>query len=102
MNKVKPKEDGAKKKLRVMNVHGYIEAQDVLNKIVSLENEKQEKCSRAEEKKEQKNIQKELFYRCKLQCLCEGPCPARLLKECPHCHSVLKSTCSKMACRIND
>ena len=34
--------------------------------------------------------------------LCEGPCPARLLKECPHCHSVLKSTCSKMACRIDD
>ena len=53
-------------------------------------------------KKEQKNIQKELFYRCKLQCLCEGPCPARLLKGCPHCHSVLNSTCIKMACRIDD
>ena len=72
-----------------------------MNKVALLENENQEKCRRRK-KKEQKNIHKELFYRCKLQCLCEGRCAARLLKECPHCHSVLKSTCSKMAFRIDD
>ena len=43
VNKVKPKEDGDKKKLRVTNVHGSMEAQDVLNKVASLENDKQEK-----------------------------------------------------------
>ena len=52
--------------MEVTNVYGSMEAQDVLNKVASLENEKQEKCRSAEEKKEPKNIQKELFYRCQV------------------------------------
>ena len=32
---------------------------------------------------------------------CEEECKVKLLKECPQCHSILKSVCSKMACRID-
>ena len=45
--------------------------------------------------------QKELFYRCKVQCCFEGECKAKLLKECSQYHSILKSVCSKMACHID-
>ncbi|XP_065663558.1 uncharacterized protein LOC136085837 [Hydra vulgaris] len=55
-----------------------------------------------EEKKKHKLKEKELFYRCKLQCSCVEECLAKSLKECSQCHSILKSVCSKMACRINN
>ena len=58
VNKVKPKDDAAKNKLRVTNVHGSTEAQDVLNKVASLDNEKQEKSRRAEKKKGTKEYPK--------------------------------------------
>ena len=40
-----------------------------------------------------------MFYRCKAKCVCEGECRAKLLRECPNCHSVMKSTCSKASCK---
>jgi len=73
----------------------------VLSKFSALEKEKHlRKVDESVERKEQKIQQKEIFYRCKLQCSCEGDCQAKALKECPQCHSILKSVCSKMAVEL--
>ena len=100
VNHIKLKEANQKKTIRVTNVHEYMEGQDVLSRLSNLEKEKQRKVKESVERKE-KVQQKELFYRCKLQCYCVGECQAKSLKECPQCHSVLKSVCSKMACRTD-
>ena len=102
VNRVKPKEVNQTKTTRVTNVHGSMEAQDVLSKVASLEGEKQKKICDSEEKEKHKLQEKELFYRCKLQCSCVKECLAKSLKECSQCHSILKSVCSKMACRIDN
>ena len=73
----------------------------MLSRLSDLEKEKQRKVKESVERTEKKVQHKELFYRCKLQCYCVGECQAKSLKECPPCHSVLKSVCSKMACRID-
>ena len=101
MNLIKPRDITKKKSTRVTNVHGSMEGQDILSKVAELEKEKQKKIQESVERKEKMVQQKELFYRCKVQCCCEGECKAKLSKESPKCHSILKSVCSKMACRID-
>ena len=100
INKVKPK-DMSKKTTRITNIHWSMEAQDILSKVESIEKEKEQKQQGQLAKKEQKEKEKELFYRCKTKCVCEGTCAAKNLKECPNCHSVMKSVCSKAACQID-
>ena len=51
-------------------------------------------------KKKEKD--KEDFYRCKSKCVCkEDRCLATGLKECPSCHSILRSVSSKARCKID-
>ena len=76
VNHVKPKEANQKKIIHVTNVHGSMESQDVLSRLSDLEKEKQRKVKESVERKEKKVQQKELFYRCKLQCYCVGECQA--------------------------
>ena len=98
VHKVKPK-DIQKKNTRITNVHGSMEGQDMLSKVESIELEKKRKVSDKEEKTRQKEEEKEVFYRCKTKCVCKGECQAKFLRECPNCHSVMKSTCSKAGCQ---
>lgn len=76
-----------------------MEGKDILSKVASLNEEKKKKEKALEDKKDKKNDEKEIFYKCKLKCSCRETCPARFLKECPNFHSILRSVCSKMACR---
>lgn len=100
VNKVKPKEI-AKKTTKITNVHGSMEAQDILTKVELIEKEKNKKQTEKLVKEKKKESEKELFYRCKTKCVCKGICAAKHLRECPNCHSVMRSVCSKGACKIN-
>ena len=82
------------------NVHGKMEGQDILARVEVIQKEKEKKKEEAESRKKSKERLKELFYKCKLKCFCVGPCNAKGLKECPNCHSIMKSTCSKTACQV--
>lgn len=49
-----------------------------------------------------KEKEKQDFYRCKSNCVCnKEKCLAAGLKECPSCHSILRSVCSKAACKMD-
>ena len=82
------------------NVHGRVEGQDILARVKVIQKEKEKKKEEAESRKKSKERLKELFYKCKLKCFCVGPCNAKGLKECPNCHSIMKSTYSKTACQV--
>lgn len=101
INKVKPKDITKRQHTRVTNVHGSMEAQDILAKVKSIEKEKNEKEHQKEKKKEQKVEEREAFYKCKSKCICNGICSAKGLKECPICHEIKRSVCSKASCRIS-
>ena len=100
INKVKPK-DVKKKSTKITNVHGSMEGQDILKKVEALEKEKEKKKNDAEARKIEKEELRERFFKCKSKCICKGICKAKDLKECPHCHSIMKSTCSKIKCQVN-
>ena len=68
-----------------------MEGQDILSKVETLEEDKVRKEAEKQERKERKEQEKEIFYRCKSKCVCEGVCAAKDLMEWPHCHSVMKS-----------
>ena len=54
-------------------------------------------------KQERKEKEKENFYRCKLKCICKSEkCDALKLRECPSCHDILRSVCSKARCKTDD
>ena len=99
INKVKPK-DLSKKSTRVTNVHGSMEGKDILERVEVLQKEKEKKKNDLEAKKQEKAKLNELFYKCKSKCVCKGVCNAKYLKQCPNCNTVMKSTCSKMACQV--
>ena len=77
-----------------------MEGQDILPRVEVIQKKKGKKKEKAESRKKSKERLKELFYKCKLKCFCVGPCNAKGLKECPNCHSIMKSTCSKTACQV--
>lgn len=101
VKRVKHKELNKTKNTRVTNVHGSMEAQDILSKVEAIEKEKKEKKTQKEERHQQRNNQKELFFKCKTKCMCKGVCAAIGLKQCPVCSEVKKSVCGKAACQIN-
>lgn len=86
-----------KKSTKITNVHGSMEGQDILKKVEVLEKEKEKKKNDVEARKIAKEELRERFFKCKSKCICEGVCEA---KECPNCHSVMKSTCSKIKCQV--
>ena len=77
-----------------------MEGQDILPRVEVIQKKKGKKKEKAESRKKSKERLKELFYKCKLKCFCVGPCNAKGLKECPNCHSIMKSTYSKTACQV--
>ena len=58
---VKPKELEKTKNIRITNVHGSMEAKDILSKVEEIEKEKQKKDQLRDEKQQQKNSETEVF-----------------------------------------
>ena len=55
-----------------------------------------------EAKKQRKQTMKEMYFRCKESCVCGSKiCDAAQLKECSNCHDIMKSICSKNACKVD-
>ena len=78
-----------------------MEVHNILTKIELIEKEKDKQQEQKLVREKQKATEKELFYRCKTKRMCKGICAAKPLKECPNCHSVIRSVCSKAVCKIN-
>ena len=74
-------------------------------KVVKERNKIKEEKEKKEESKEKKQKEMEIFLLCKTECKCERPngkCVAISLKQCAICNSILKSQCTKKACRSAD
>ena len=66
------------------------------------EGQKKQKVKSTEILMKKKGKETEDFYRCKSKCMCkEDRCLATGLKECPSCHSILRSMCSKARCKVD-
>ena len=101
LKKIKPKEL-SKTSTRITQVHGSMEAQNIVERVKVIIDEKQKKTEAIEKKLNSKTIEKKQFYCCKTECVCdEEKCLAFLLRECPCCHSILRSVFSKMSFQID-
>ena len=101
VQKVKPKQL-TKPSTRVTQVHGSMEAKDVISLVKSIKEQKEQKVKLKEIQMKKKEKEKEDFYRCKSKCVCkEDRCLATGLKECPSCHSILRAVCSKARCKVD-
>ena len=84
---------------RVTQVHGSMQGKEVLKMVESIKKKKDEEQKIKEDKIQKQENERRLFHLCKLRCVCQqGKCAALGLKECPHCHSILRSVCSNAAC----
>ena len=98
INKVKPKTP--KDNVRVTQVHGSMEGKQILEKVAEIKRDKLEKEKSKENVKLKHQEKMSAFHRCKQNCVCEAkPCEAKGLRECPQCHNILQSVCSKASCK---
>ena len=101
VSKVKPKQL-CKSSTRVTQVHGSMEGHDIIDQVKVLNDEKERKKEVVKQKEDKKDEDKESFFRCKQKCVCDKQkCLAFGLRECPSCHSILKSICSKIICQVD-
>ena len=68
VQKVKPKQL-TKSSTRVTQVHGSMEAKDVINLVKSIKEQKEQKVKSKEIQMKKKEKDKEDFYRCKSKCV---------------------------------
>ena len=100
IEKVKPKL--SKETTRVTKVHGSLHGQDILKLVKDIKEKKETKKLAVEKMAEEKELERQRFYKCKDQCECdEARCNAFGLKKCPSCHSILRSICSKTGCKVD-
>ena len=100
IKKVKPKMSKVSNK--VTNIHGSMTGKGVLDLSKEIEEKKNRIKEASKARQEQKEGQKQAFLRCKDECLCKGrKCEANNLKQCPTCHDILLSVCSKMSCKTS-
>ena len=79
-----------------MQVHGSMEAKDV---VKSIKEQKEQKVKSKEIQMKKKEKEKKDLYHCKSKCVCkEDRCLATGVKE---CHSILWSVCSKARCKVD-
>ena len=99
----KRKRPNPSKPVRVTQVCGSMKGQNVLEKVLFVEDKKKEKEEKKKKREHEKEQQLEAFFRCKDSCVCikqNGKCDAFGLHYCSECKSVLKSNCTKMACKM--
>ena len=95
---IKSKE--SKKPVRITQICGSLEGKNALELLCGIEKEKENVEEKKKNRLQKKELQKQTFLKCKDGCLCKTKkCAAAGLKQCPHCHDVLHSTCSKNNCR---
>ena len=86
--------------MRITQMHGSMFNDDALAVVDTLQKEKESREQSAVDRKLALIARSEVFLRCKNGCLCqETPCKAAAYKECSVCHSILKTQCSKAACK---
>uniref|UniRef100_A0A7M5XKL4 Uncharacterized protein n=1 Tax=Clytia hemisphaerica TaxID=252671 RepID=A0A7M5XKL4_9CNID len=91
-----------KKSVRVTNVYGSMRAKDVASQVQVIKEKKKEVEKVKKDKANQKEENKANFLKCKDKCTCsEEKCLAIGLKQCPVCKNVLRSLCSKAACKVD-
>ena len=96
----KKKKPNPSKPVRVTQVCGSMEGQNVLEKVLLVQDEKKEKEEKKKKRGHEKEQQLEAFFRCRDSCVCikqSGKCDAFGLHYCSECKSVLKSDCTKTA-----
>ena len=99
----KKKKPNPSKPVRVTQVCGSMEGQSVLEKVLLVQDEKKEKEEKKKKRGHEKEQRLEAFFRCRDSCVCikqSGKCDAFGLHYCSECKSVLKSDCTKMACKM--
>ena len=77
-------------------------AKDILTLAESIEEEKERKAGAKKEADLKRQDKLESFLKCKKKCICfkpGGKCCAIKLRQCPNCHNVLQSQCSKARCK---
>ena len=100
IEKVKPKM--SKETTLVTQVHESMHGKEILKLVKEIKEKKDLQKRTTGEKIKKKEEEKLLFLQCKSRCVCgEKKCLALGLKECPSCHSILRSICSKAGCRID-
>ena len=73
-----------------------MEGKKILEKVSAIKEDKAKK----EQQKSKQQQQIEAFFKCMEECTWDkNVCAATKLRECPCCHNVLTSTCSKASCR---
>lgn len=96
--KVPPKVN--KENVRVTQVHGSMEGKEILEKVSAMKEDKAKKELAQKERKSKHQQQVEAFFKCEEECTCgKKVCAATKLRECPCCHNVIKSMCSKSSCQ---
>ena len=101
ISKVKPKEEKTKA-IRVTQVHGSMEGKKILEEVRRISDQKAIVMEKKESKAKEKEGQKEIFLQCKIKCVCNKKvCAVSQLRQCSVCLNVLKSTCSKVTCKVD-
>ena len=99
----KKKRPNPSKPVRVTQVCGSMEGQSVLEKVLLVQDEKKEKEEKKKKIGHKKKQRLEAFFRCRDNydfIKQSGKCDAFDLHYCSECKSVLKSDCTKMACKM--
>ena len=99
----KKKRPNSSKPVRVTQVCRSMEVKNVLEKVLLVQDKKKEKEEKKKKRGDKKEQRLEAFCRCKDSCVCikqSGKCHVFGLRYCSQCKSVLKSDCTKMACKM--
>ena len=71
-----------------------------MSKVAEIKEAKDAKKRMQEQMKKDQQNRISIFHCCREKCTCEARiCKAKGLCECPLCHNILKSVCSRMLCR---
>ena len=98
IEKVKP--NLSKQTTRITQVHGSMQGKDVITMVETVKKKKEDLEKKKEERAEKQAGDRQAFYKCKFQCVCEErKCAALGLKECSKCGNILRSVCSKAGCK---
>ncbi len=74
----------------------------MINMVRSKKEQKEKIMQSKKSHMKKKEKEKQDFYQCKSNCVCnKEKCLTAGLKECLSCHSILRSMCSKAACRMD-
>ena len=90
----------ATEKIRVTQVCGSMTGKNVIELVKEIKEKKVESERQKQVKLSRKQDDKDLFLRCKDECVCNTePCLASKLRQCSICLNIQKSQCNKKSCK---